>query len=86
VSDMVDCAYHSGLTTVVDGLDYTIKKFEFDDLRVSGNGDAVFATFLGTVYFQTNGQDLTVQYLYTSNVIERGGQLKIVADHISRKQ
>src|SRR6185369_11001603 len=46
----------------VKRLDYTIKKFEFDDLRVSGSGDMAFATFLGTVYFQNNGQDSTVQY------------------------
>ena len=70
----------------VKRLDYSVKKFEFDDLRVSGNGDMVFATFLGTVYFQANGQDSTVQYRYTINFIEKDGQLKIVADHISRKQ
>lgn len=69
----------------VKRLDYTVKKFEFDDLRVSGSGGMAFATFLGTVYFQDNGQDSTVQYRYTINFIEKDGQLKIVADHISRK-
>jgi ketosteroid isomerase-like protein len=69
----------------VKRLDYTIKKFEFDDLRVSGNSGMAFATFLGTAYYQENGQDSTIQYRYTVNFIEQDGQLKIVADHISRK-
>lgn len=66
-------------------LDHTVKKFEFDDLRVSGFDGGAFATFLGTVYFQTNGVDSTVQYRYTINFIERNGELKIAADHLSRK-
>jgi len=66
-------------------LDHVFKKFEFDDLRVSASGDMAFATFLGTVYFDTGGQTSTVQYRYTVNFIEKDGQLKIVADHISRK-
>lgn len=61
------------------------KKFEFDDLRISGFDGGAFATFLGTVYFQTDGVDLTVQYRYTINFIERNGELKIAADHLSRK-
>jgi hypothetical protein len=44
-----------------------IKKFEFDDLRVSGNDDMAFATFLATVHSQTNGQESTAQYRYTIN-------------------
>ena len=70
----------------VKRLDYEIKKFEFDDLSVSGSPRMAFATFLGTVYFQTNGRDSTVQYRYTVNFIERDGQLKIAAVHLSRKQ
>lgn len=67
-------------------MDYTITKFEFDDLSVSSNGPMAFATFLGTVYFQTNGQDSTTQYRYTINFIERDGQWKVAAVHMSRKQ
>src|SRR5262245_31142138 len=44
-----------------------IKKFEFDELRVSGNDDMAFATFLATVSSQANGQDSTAQYRYTIN-------------------
>ncbi|MBS1786650.1 MAG: DUF4440 domain-containing protein [Acidobacteria bacterium] len=69
----------------VKRLDYTVKKFEFDDLRISSFDGGAFATFLGTVYFQTNGVDSTVQYRYTINFIERNGELKIAADHLSRK-
>ncbi|HZF40761.1 MAG TPA: M56 family metallopeptidase, partial [Blastocatellia bacterium] len=39
----------------VKRLDIAIKKFEFDDLSVSGNDQSAFATFLGTVYFQADG-------------------------------
>ncbi|MGH9835038.1 MAG: M56 family metallopeptidase, partial [Blastocatellia bacterium] len=70
----------------VKRLDYEIKKFEFDDLSVWGSPRMAFATFLGTVYFQANGQDSTVQYRYTVNFIGRDGQLKIAAVHMSRKQ
>src|SRR6266508_3913970 len=63
----------------------SIKKFEFDDLRVSGNDDVAFATFLATVHFQTNGQDSTAQYRYTVNFIKRDGQLKIAAIHMTLK-
>src|SRR5262249_42757118 len=49
----------------------SIRKFEFDDLRVSGNDDVAFATFLATVHFQTNGQDSTEQYRYTVNFIAK---------------
>ena len=70
----------------VKRLDYTIKKFEFDDLSVSGDEHSAFATFLGTVYFQANGQDSTAQYRYTVNFIKRDGQLKIAAVHMTRKQ
>ncbi len=69
----------------VKRLDYAIKKFEFDDLRVSGHERMAFATFLGTVYYEANGQDSTMQFRYTMNFIERNGQLKIVAIHVSRK-
>lgn len=67
-------------------MDYTITKFEFDDLSVSSNGPMAFATFLGTVYFQANGQDSTTQYRYTINFVERDSQLKVAAIHMSRKQ
>jgi ketosteroid isomerase-like protein len=69
----------------VKRLDYAIKKFEFDDLRVSGNGHLAFATFLGTVYVQAHGQDSTAQYRYTVNINKQEGRLKIAAIHISRK-
>jgi len=51
--------------------DFTIRKFEFDDLRVSGNEDVSFATFLATVHYQVNGQDSTAQYRYTVNFIKK---------------
>jgi beta-lactamase regulating signal transducer with metallopeptidase domain len=70
----------------VKRLDHTIKKFEFDDLSVSGNNHSAFATFLGTVYFQANGQDSTAQYRYTVNFIRRDGQWKIAAIQMTRKQ
>lgn len=70
----------------VKRLDYTIKKFEFDDLSVSGSEHMAFATFLGTVYFETNGQESTLQYRYTINFIKKDGQLKVAAIHMSRKQ
>src|SRR5215468_2890494 len=63
--------------------DYTIKKFEFDDLRVSGNDEASFATFLATVHYQVNGQDLTTQYRYTVNFIKKWDDpidVKIIPD------
>src|SRR5262245_30798413 len=69
----------------VKRLDYTIKKFEFDDLSVSGNDHSAFATFLGTIYFQTNGQDSTAQVRYTLNFIKRDGQWKIAATHMTQK-
>jgi beta-lactamase regulating signal transducer with metallopeptidase domain len=69
----------------VKRLDYTIKKFEFDDLSVSGNEHSAFVTFLGTVYFQANGQDSTAQFRYTVNFIKRDGQLKIAAVHMTQK-
>jgi len=49
----------------------SIKKFEFDDLRVSGNDDMAFATFLATVHYQANGQDSTAQFRYTINFIKK---------------
>jgi hypothetical protein len=70
----------------VKRLDYMIKKFEFDDLGVSGNNHSAFATFLGTVYFQANGQDSTAQYRYTVSFIRRDGQWKIAAIQMTRKQ
>jgi beta-lactamase regulating signal transducer with metallopeptidase domain len=69
----------------VKRLDYAFKKFEFDDLSVSGNEHSAFATFLGTVYFQANGQDSTAQFRYTVNFIKRDGQLKIAAVHMTQK-
>jgi hypothetical protein len=69
----------------VKRLDYAIKKFEFDDLSVSGAENSAFATFLGTVYFQTNGHDSTAQFRYTVNFIKRNGQLKIAAIHMTQK-
>jgi beta-lactamase regulating signal transducer with metallopeptidase domain len=70
----------------VKRLDYTIKKFEFDDLSVAGNTHSAFATFLGTVYFQANGQDSSAQYRYTVNFVRRNGQWKIAAIQMTRKQ
>jgi beta-lactamase regulating signal transducer with metallopeptidase domain len=69
----------------VKRLDLTIKKFEFDDLNVSGNNHSAFATFLGTVYFQANGQDSTAQFRYTVNFIRRDGQWKIAAIQMTQK-
>jgi len=69
----------------VKRLDVAIKKFEFDDLNVSGDEHRAFATFLGTVYFQENGQDSTSQYRFTVNFIKRDGQLKIAAVHMTQK-
>jgi beta-lactamase regulating signal transducer with metallopeptidase domain len=69
----------------VKRLDVTIKKFEFDDLSVSGDEHSAFATFLGTVYFLANGQDSTSQYRYTVNFIKRDGQFKIAAVHMTQK-
>jgi hypothetical protein len=70
----------------VKRMDHTISKFEFDDLNISGSPHMAFATFLGTVYFQSGGVESTIQYRYTINFIERDGQLKIAAIHMSRKQ
>src|SRR5262245_9648553 len=69
----------------VKRLDLTIKKFEFDDLNVSGNNHSAFATFLRTVYFQANGQDSTTQFRYTVNFIRRDGQWKIAAIQMTQK-
>jgi len=69
----------------VKRLDYDVKKFEFDDLSVSGDDHSAFATFLGTVYFQANGRDSTVQFRYTVNFIKRDGQWKIAASHMTQK-
>jgi beta-lactamase regulating signal transducer with metallopeptidase domain len=68
-------------------LDYTVTKFEFDDLRVSGNPGMSVATFLGTVYYQANGQDATVQYRYTATMVRLspGGPLRVISIHMSRK-
>lgn len=70
----------------VKRLDYTFKKYEFDDLNVSGDERSSFATFLVTVYFQINGQDSTAQFRETVNFIKRDGQLKIAAIHMTQKQ
>jgi beta-lactamase regulating signal transducer with metallopeptidase domain len=70
----------------VKRLDRQIKKFEFDDLSVSGSERMAFATFLATAYFETNGQESTMQIRYTVNFIERDGQWKIAAIHMSLKQ
>jgi len=70
----------------VKRLDHLVRKFEFDDLRVSGSDETALVTYLGTVYFQANGQDSTAQYRYTVNFSKRAGQWKIVAIHMSRKQ
>ena len=69
----------------VKRLDYDVKKFEFDDLSVSGDDHSAFATFLGTVYFQDNGRDSTTQFRYTVNFIKRDGQWKIAAAHMTQK-
>ena len=69
----------------VKRLDLTIRKVEFDDLSVSGNNHSAFVTFLGTLYFQTNGQDSTAQFRCTVNFIRRDGQLKIAAIHMTQK-
>jgi hypothetical protein len=66
-------------------LDMAIKKVEFDDLSVSGDERSSFATFLGTVYFQANGQDSTAQFRCTVNFIRRDGQLKIAAIQMTQK-
>jgi len=66
-------------------LDLAIKKIEFDDLSVSGDERPAFATFLGTVYFQANGQDSTAQFRCTVNFIRRDGQLKIAAIQMTQK-
>jgi hypothetical protein len=70
----------------VKRLDRQIKKFEFDDLSVSGSERMAFATFLATAYFETNSQDSTMQIRYTVNFVERDGQWKIAAIHMSLKQ
>jgi beta-lactamase regulating signal transducer with metallopeptidase domain len=70
----------------VKRLDREVKKFEFDNLSVSGNEQMAFATFLATVYFQTNGQESTAQFRYTVNFIRNDGHLKIAAIHVTQKQ
>jgi beta-lactamase regulating signal transducer with metallopeptidase domain len=62
------------------------RKFEFDNLSVSGNEQIAFATFLGTVYFESNGQESVEQYRYTVNFVERDGQFKIAALQMTRKE
>jgi BlaR1 peptidase M56/uncharacterized protein DUF4440 len=66
-------------------LDREIKKFEFDDLSVSGNEQFAFATFLATVYFQAHGQESTAQFRYTVNFTKIDGQLKIAAIQVTQK-
>jgi beta-lactamase regulating signal transducer with metallopeptidase domain len=66
--------------------DYAIKKFEFDDLRISGNPNWAFATFLATVYSESNGQESTMQLRYTVNFTKWDEQWKIAAIHVSLKQ
>ncbi|HKQ74485.1 MAG TPA: M56 family metallopeptidase, partial [Blastocatellia bacterium] len=65
----------------------SIKKFEFDDLRVSGNDDMAFATFLATVSSQTNGQDSTAQYRYTINLTKETALIysRDEVNHIERE-
>ncbi|HMX26536.1 MAG TPA: M56 family metallopeptidase, partial [Blastocatellia bacterium] len=70
----------------VKRMDRAIRKFEFDNLSVSGDEHMAFATFLGTVYFRADDQESTIQYRYTINFINRNGELKIAAIHVSRKQ
>src|SRR4030095_12024080 len=55
----------------VNRSDFTIKKFEFEDLRVSGNDEVSFATFVAKVHYQANGQDSIAQYRYTVNFIKQ---------------
>jgi ketosteroid isomerase-like protein len=66
--------------------DRSINRVEFDDLSVSGNENWAFATFLGTVYFQVDGQESTAQFRYTVNFTKVEGKWKIFAIHLSRKQ
>jgi len=66
--------------------DYAVKKFEFDDIRVSGNLNWAFATFLATVYTESNGQESTMQLRYTVNFTKWDEQWKIAAIHVSLKQ
>jgi ketosteroid isomerase-like protein len=65
-------------------LDQHIKKFEIDNYRLRGDGPSAVASFLGTVYYEENGKETTLQFRYTVNFLKRQGGWQIVGSHQSR--
>jgi beta-lactamase regulating signal transducer with metallopeptidase domain len=64
-------------------LDRHIKKFEIDNYRQRDDGSSAVASFLGTVYYEENGKENTVQFRYTVNLIKRQGGWQIAGSHQS---
>jgi len=60
-----------------------VKKFEIDNYRQRDDGSSAVASFLGTVYYEENGKENTVQFRYTVNLIKRQGSWQIVGSHQS---
>jgi beta-lactamase regulating signal transducer with metallopeptidase domain len=65
-------------------LDQHIKKFEIDNYRQRDDGSTAVANFLGTVYYEENGKETTMQFRYTVNFLKRQGGWQIIGSHQSR--
>ncbi len=60
-----------------------ITKFEIDDLRLKGEGNSMVATFIGTAYYEEDGQEKIVRLRYTDNLVKRQGSWLWIASHVS---
>jgi Domain of unknown function (DUF4440) len=58
-----------------------IKKIEMDDLRLKGEGNSMVATYVSTVYFETEGKEGTIQFRNTDNLLKRRGGWQFVGSH-----
>jgi beta-lactamase regulating signal transducer with metallopeptidase domain/ketosteroid isomerase-like protein len=60
-----------------------ITKFEIDDLRLKGEGNSMIATYIGTAYYEEDGQEKIVRLRYTDNLVKRQGSWQWIGSHVS---
>lgn len=65
-------------------LDQHIKKFEIDNYRQRDDGSSAVANFLGTVYYEEDSKENTIQFRYTVNFHKQQSGWQIVGSHQSR--
>ena len=63
--------------------DITYTKIEIDDFRARIDGNSAVTNFLGTIFFNAQGKDTSVQYRYTLSFVKRNGRWLILAAHMS---